>query len=194
MSFAYFKGFENFNFTIIMLALVTFDALVIGIEEPFFGKVSIAFRGITYLMFIALLIKKLNFKAEGKLTLVVSAFVGLLNLFLMYSLISSVNLSLFDTSFKIITLLTSICIVSGCVAAANYNFNTISLKSTYFMIFVLVLAFGDIASFSAFYLETYNLYYADVLLLVMAAYCYVNFVSEFKINKNNSTEDVYSIE
>lgn len=176
--FIYRKGYKNVYMLITYVLLIFFEIMVLKIEgSSFYSKAIITSRFVLYSLLIVSIIKRLNFKIVSFIPVIISIFIGLLNCYLLYELINSVKTGVLDVYHKSITIATSIVLVLACISAANYNFNKLSLKSIFFLIFVYCLSFSDITSFSGFYLKYSMLYYCERVLALAAYYSFIRYVS-----------------
>lgn len=163
---------------IAFMLMIFFEIMVLKIEvDSYYSKAIITSRFILYTLLIVSIIKRLNFKIVNFVPVIISVFIGVLNCYLLYELINSVEIGILNVYHKSITIATSIVLVLACIASANYNFNKLSLKSIFFLIFVYCLSFSDITSFSAFYLDYNVLYYSERLLAIAGYYSFVRYIS-----------------
>lgn len=163
---------------VVFLLFVFFESLVLEVEkDTFCAKAIVTSRFFVYSLLIVSIFKRLNFSIVNYVPIIISIFIGGLNCYLLHELISSVEIGVLDMYYKFIIIATSIVLVLACICAANYNFNKISLKSIFFLIFVYCLSFSDITSFSGFYLGYDALYFSERFLAIAGYYCFVRYIS-----------------
>lgn len=176
--FVYLKGYKKVYMFIVFVLMVFFEAMVVKIEQDsYYSKAIITSRFILYSLLIFSIIKRLSFKVVNFIPVIISVFIGGLNSYLLFELINSVEIGRLNVYHKSITIATSIVLVLACISAANYNFNKLSLKSIFFLIFVYCLSFSDITSFSGFYLNYNVLYYSERLLAIAGYYSFIRYIS-----------------
>lgn len=193
--FFYIGCYKHKTATIIMLLFVVFDALTIYIESPIAPCVALIIRTVTFILISSLVIKKLDFKVRNYAVVLFFTIIAILNGYVIYLLVSTVDFEKFSFTERVFSVFPSITMILMCVCAVNYNFNRFNLRSTLFLITAFCLAFSDIAVFNAYYKEPNYLFYVERFFTILTFLCFVNYVIlENKKREQNSvtkTEHYY---
>lgn len=188
----FYKGcYKHKTATIIMILFVVFDVLTFFMESPLIPIITIVVRGIIFILLCSLIIKKLNIKTKNHAMILVFSIIVILNGYLIYLLVSSVDTLKFDVIDRVATLFSSIVMVLMCISSAHYNFNKFHLRSTLFMLVTYCLAFGDISTFCGYYLGIKPLFYLERFFTISAFLCFVNYIIlENKKREQNSEAEI----
>ena len=176
LTFFYIGCYKHKRATIIMLLFVVFDMLTFFVQETMVTKISIIVRTIIFALLCSLIIKKITIKAENYVMISIFSIIALLNAYLIYLLVSSVDISRFGFVERAFIMCPSIVMIIMCVCSANYNFNRFHLRSTLFLLATFCLAFGDIAMFCGYFMEFKSLYYLERFFTISAFLTFVNYV------------------
>lgn len=175
--------------TVIMFLFVAFDMLTFFVESPSITKLAIVIRAIIFALFCSLIIKKNKIKAENYTMIFIFSVIALLNGYLVYLLVSSVDISKFGFIHRTFFAFPGVIMIIMCVCSANYNFNRFHLRSTLFLLATYCLAFSDIAMFCGYFLEIKSLFYLERFFTVSTYLTFVNYVMlENKKRAQNSIE------
>ncbi|AUC82219.1 hypothetical protein [Lacinutrix sp. Bg11-31] len=174
---------------IIMLLFVVFDMLTIFAEIQIIIKIAIVVRATIFLLLCSLIVKKINVKARSYSMILIFSTIALLNGYLVYLLISSVDIHKFGFVNRAFFIIPSIIMIVMCVFSANYNFNRFHLRSTLFLLATFCIAFADISMFCGYFLEFKYMFYLERFFTVSAFLTFVNYVMlENKKRAQNSVE------
>ena len=187
LAYFYIGCYKHKRATIIMLLFVVFDMLTFFVEESIVTKIAIVIRAIIFGLLCSLVIKKITIKTKNYAMILIFSIIALLNVYLIYLLVSSVDVSRFGLVDRVFFMFPSIVMIIMCVCSANYNFNRFHLRSTLFLFATFCFAFGDIAMFCGYFLEVKSLYYLERFFSISAFLTWVNYVMlEIKKREQNS--------
>lgn len=185
--FFYIRCYKLKIATVIMFLFILFDILNFYVESPLIPKISIVIRTITYALLSVLIMKKINLRPKNYAMFSV---IAILNGYLIYLLVSSVDISKFNTIDIVFVVIPSIVMIFMCICSANYNFNRFHLRSTLFMLATFCFAFADITLFCGYYLEIEALFYLERFFAVSAFLTFVNYTMlENKKRAQNSVKN-----
>ena len=179
--------------TITMLLFVVFDILTFFVEISIITKIAILLRAVIFLLLCSLIVKKIDVKARSYTMFFVFSAITLLNVYLIYLLISSADVSKLSFINRTFLAIPSIIMVIMCVCSANYNFNRFHLRSTLFLLATFCIAFGDISMFCGYFLEFKYMFYLERFFSISGFLTFVNYVmlENKKRAQNSEGKTVY---
>lgn len=139
-------------------------------------KIVLILKTVIFSLLTSLIIKKLTLKTSNYFMVLIFTIIALLNGYLIYLLVTSVNINLFDTFDRVLTVFASISMILMCVCSANYNFNRFHLRSTLFLLATYCFAFADITAFSGYFLDYKSLFYVERFFAISGFLCFLNYV------------------